>query len=73
MYSGVFGNMIDDYQAELGSLNQKYIHNALRIQKKFLSPEQTSRYLENYYHDLEQINSMLQKVRESPKHLEQSS
>ena len=72
-YAGVFGNLIDDYLGELAGLNEKYIHNASRVQKRFIDPEQSSRYFDTFYQELEAVNQMFQKVKEDPKKLTGSS
>lgn len=65
-YSAIMSNLVEDYLSELIILNEKYIHNVSRVQKKFLDKDQSAKYFNEFYQDVDVLNNRIQTVRETP-------
>lgn len=63
-YSMVLSNLVEDYLNEQVKLNEKYIHNISRIQKKFLDSESSKQFLEDFFEQVEELSLKIQKLKE---------
>lgn len=66
-YSAVLSNLVEDYLNDLIGLNEKYIHNVSRVQKKFLDKDQSVKFFDGFYQEVDFINNRIHRVREEPK------
>lgn len=63
-YSLVVSNLVEDYLNEQVKLNEKYIHNISRIQKKFLDSESSKSFLEDFFIQVEDLSTKIQNLKE---------
>ena len=66
-YSCFLSNLVEDYLTELVTLNEKYIHNVSRIQKKVVKISNAEQYSNKICADVALISKTVQGFRDDPK------
>jgi len=63
-YSTLMCNMIENFTAEFIELSDQYVKRIADMQKEFIFEEDLPRFIENFEHDVNQINWSMQNMRD---------